>query len=293
MNLPTALVDEIQRELRDEILDVAFVGGGCISNACRLQLSSGGRIFLKWAGERERISGMFREEARSLHALGATSAIRVPKVLHVRDDAPQFSCIILEWLEPGGASKSSWRALGKQLATLHRKQNESYGWPADNFIGSLPQANRFHARWSDFWRAQRLQPQIEMAAAHFSNDDMKSIQRLLDDVDSIVGDGGDEGASLLHGDLWSGNVHMLADSTPALIDPSTYYGHREVDLAMSRLFGGFDGEFYRAYEAEWPLTANAERRLHVYQLYYLLVHVNLFGGSYVNSVRSAVKKLGF
>lgn len=293
VSLPDHLRVHLEARVAGEILDSRGVGGGCISQTARLQFADGTKRFLKWASQRDAISGLFREEAQSLAALRAAGSIRVPDVIDTHDDDEEFSYILLEWLEPGHATSKSWRDLGTALAALHRNQSTQYGWRSNNFIGSLPQSNDAHGSWVDFWRDQRLLPQLARAETRFDKRDTTRLERLLADLDSLIGIGNDEGPSLLHGDLWSGNVHMLNDGTPAVIDPSAYYGHREVDLAMSKLFGGFDMEFYRAYEASWPCKEDAGERMLVYQLYYLLVHVNLFGGSYTSSTMSAVGKLGF
>ena len=293
MTLPQELREHIESQLGDAIQTAGSVGGGCISNTSRLQLVHGNRVFLKWGSGTESVPGLFREEARSLSALRDTGTIDVPEVLHVQDDESHFRYIVLEWLEPGRAGSAGWRLLGKHLALLHRNQSDAFGWISDNFIGSLPQSNGAHKKWSEFWYHERMIPQLESARGQFNARDVARIEKLLDELESFLTLGDKDGASLLHGDLWSGNVHMLANGSPAVIDPSSYYGHREVDLAMTKLFGGFDAEFYEAYEAEWPCSNGAEQRQLIYQLYYLLVHVNLFGGSYASSTMSVINKLGF
>ena len=293
MSLPDRLRAHLESRVQRKMADSRGVGGGCISQTARLQFTDGTKLFLKWASRRDAVSGLFSEEARSLAALRDAGSLRVPGVIDTQDDDEEFRYILLEWLEPGHATSKSWRELGSALAALHRNQSTQFGWRSNNFIGSLPQSNTAHDSWVDFWRDQRLRPQMARAEARFGKRDTGRLERLLADLDSLIGIGNEEGPSLLHGDLWSGNVHILNDETPAVIDPSTYYGHREVDLAMSKLFGGFDTEFYRAYEASWPRNEGADERTLVYQLYYLLVHVNLFGGSYVSSTMSAVGKLGF
>jgi fructosamine-3-kinase len=254
-------------------------------------LQNGERSFLKWAHAREHIPGLFRAEADSLRALAATQTVRVPRVLDVADDTTAYSFLLLEWLEPGRASGQAWEALGRSLAELHQHRGANFGWSGDNFIGSLPQSNSSRTRWADFWRHERLEPQLKRAEAHFSARDRAQFNRLFDALEDLLPPGDEDGASLLHGDLWNGNVHMMAAGSAAVIDPSSYYGHREVDLAMSKLFGGFGREFYSAYEEAWPLKQGAEKRLQIYQLYYLLVHVNLFGASYVPNTRSVLEPI--
>ena len=271
------------------------VGGGCISSTMRVRTTSGAVYFLKSADDLP--AGIFAAEAGALAAVDETRAVRVPAVIALDDDVARADrWLLLEWLEPGSATASSWETLGASLASLHRKQAEAPGWSGDNFIGSLPQANSPAADWPDFWRLRRLEPQIRSArdAGELQRADVGRFDRLMPTLDEILEAGVTDGASLLHGDLWSGNVHVLASGEPALIDPSAYYGHREVDLAMSELFGGFDRAFREAYEAAWPLQPGfARERRPVYQLYYLLVHVNLFGGAYRAGTLEALRAIGF
>ena len=267
------------------------VGGGCVSAVARLETEAGDVAFLKWSPPGDRCRGLFEAEAQSLEALRAAGAITVPAVLGASD--PDW--LLLEWLEPGRPTARTWSTLGRALARLHRTSGERYGWPSDNFIGTLPQANGWSDDWPSFWRERRLLPQLERAyrGGYFSSADRRLFDRLLSRLDEFLADAAADGPSLLHGDLWSGNVHVLADGSPALIDPSSYYGHREVDLAMSELFGGFGAEFYRAYEEEWPVDAGYRSvRRGIYQLYYLLVHVNLFGGGYVAGTVDVLRSIG-
>lgn len=259
------------------------VGGGCISPSARVETEPGDVAFLKRSGGAEP-SGFFAEEARSLIALAEAGAVRVPRVLGVGE-----AWLLLEWLEPGSPDAAGWATLGESLAALHGHTTESWGWPADNWIGRLPQTNGWSGSWPAFWRERRLEPQLRLAyeAGHF-RDERQRFVRLLDRIDELLGPAAEDGPSLLHGDLWSGNVHFLADGTAALIDPSTYYGHREVDLAMSELFGGFGRGFRDAYVEMAPLQPGYGQRRAVYQLYYLLVHVNLFGAGYLGSTLSAL-----
>ncbi|MDX1674517.1 MAG: fructosamine kinase family protein, partial [Longimicrobiales bacterium] len=203
--------------------------------------------------------------------------------------------LLLEWLEPGSGGPGAWRRLGAELAALHRHGDDRFGADADNFIGSLPQANGRTDSWPDFWRDRRLEPQLRQAVDRglMDDGDRRRFDALFDRLEEILAVGSEEGPSLLHGDLWSGNVHMTDDGA-AVIDPSVYHGHREVDLAMAELFGGFERGFFEAYDDGWPRTAGyAPTRRAVYQLYYLLVHVNLFGSGYVGRTRSALASAGF
>ena len=268
------------------------VGGGCISPTARLQTEAG-PYFLKWGGP-DQPAELLAAEARGLQELADTDEVRVPAVIArgVDRDPPW---LLLEWLEPGRGRADSWRRLGTELAALHRHGDDRFGADSDNFIGSLPQPNGRTDDWPAFWRAHRLEPQLRQAVDRglMDDGDLRRFDALFDRLDEILAPGSDEGPSLLHGDLWSGNVHMT-DGRAAVIDPSVYHGHREVDLAMAELFGGFEPGFFQAYDHRWPRAPGyAPTRRAVYQLYYLLVHVNLFGSGYVGRTRSALASAGF
>jgi len=299
MHIPQPISHAVETTLHQHLgrdpgpLAATPVGGGCINPAARVETASGDVVFLKWSGPGT-TSGIFGAEARALAALRAANALRVPEVIAHGTGASGYSWILLEWLEPGRPGPGYWARLGEGLAALHRTRAVRYGWPADNFIGPLPQPNGWLDDWAAFWRTRRLEPQLRLAydAGWFDSAARTRLDRLLDRLDELLTPAAGDGPSLLHGDLWNGNVHVTADGEPALIDPASYYGHREVDLAMSELFGGFAPGFYRAYREAWPLAPGYEEtRRYVYQLYYLLVHVNLFGAGYVGRVREVVGRV--
>jgi protein-ribulosamine 3-kinase len=274
------------------IVEVAPLGGGCVSLAARIKAETGLVAFLKWAHDATS-SLMFEQEARSLDALRTAGSVRIPVVLG-RGDSADAPWLMLEWLEPGRPSADTWAQLGRALARLHAVRGAGYGWDSDNFIGSLPQQNTWSDDWAVFWRERRLLPQLRLAynAGYFNTSERRRFEKLLERLDVLLEAARGDGPSLLHGDLWSGNVHVLTDGQPALIDPSAYYGHREVDLAMSELFGGFQPDYMRAYSEVWPVEAGYQgARRAVYQLYYLLVHVNMFGASYVPTALSTLGRI--
>jgi len=288
--LPSELRTDVEHALDSTIVEVQELGGGCISNATRIATAQGDVACLKWLGNSGNAQAMFSAEAYALEALRAASAVRVPRVRRISDARHQrFAWLLLEWLEPGRIDEAHWEGLGRGLARLHRVQEAEFGWAEPNFIGSLAQSNTRSADWPSFWRDQRILPQ----AASLRTDERARVDALMRHIDELASVGNHEGASLLHGDLWGGNVHGMADGSVAVIDPASYYGHREVDLAMAALFGGFSPRFYAAYEEAWPLEPGHRQRRALYQLYYLLVHVNLFGGSYVSGAMSLVGELGF
>jgi fructosamine-3-kinase len=274
------------------------VGGGCINPTARLETDTAGRVFAKWSDEAPR--EMFEAEADGLAALreaGGSCGLHVPEVLGLSGDGEGgYRWLLLEWVDPGRQAPGHGEALGRGLAGLHRagRENALYGWRRGNFIGSLAQDNPRGERWPDFWRDARLHPQLVRARAsgHFAGGHGQLLDRLLDRVAAALAEAEADGASLLHGDLWNGNVFAGAGGRPVLIDPATYRGHREVDLAMSELFGGFPPGYLEAYREAWPLDAAYRRvRRPLYQLYYLLVHVNLFGASYMERTLAATRQV--
>ena len=267
------------------------VGGGCVSPVARLRTDAGERFFVKWTapGHPE---GRLRAEARGLEALARTRTVRVPAVVALAPD--EESWLLLEWIEPGPAAPGAWGELGEGLAALHRTGGDAYGADEDNFIGPLPQANGPLDSWAEFWARRRIEPQLRRAVddGFFESADRARFDHFLSGLDTLLAPAAEEGPSPLHGDLWSGNVHMAAAGPPAVVDPSAYRGHREVDLAMADLFGGFGPPFREAYEGGWPVQDGYEARKAAYQLYYLLVHVNLFGAGYVSGCRRALPGAG-
>lgn len=292
--LPESVRTEAARALQTsegdaDIVAASAIGGGCISPAARIRTATGRLAFIKWSGPGTSTPAFFREEARSLEALGATGAVRVPAVLGFGED-----WLLLEWLSSGTTVANTWSELGRALAMLHRTTDTAFGWPTDNYIGSLPQTNTPGSDWPTFWLERRILPQWEQARrqGHFGREDERRLEAIRTRAGSLLAAGNADGPSLLHGDLWGGNVHILEDGTAAIIDPSSSFGHREVDLAMARLFGGFGADFFAAYRETWPLQPDAETRTPLYQLYYVLVHVNLFGAGYVAQTRSILRPYG-
>ena len=281
------------------IRDARPVGGGCINHAMRIETAAG-PVFFKH--NEDSSPGMFAAEADGLCALRAVAdgALRVPDVLAVHDAAESVDAadgapawIALEWLEPGPRDPGFSEKLGRGLAHLHRsRQAGRWGWERANFIGSLHQSNEPTASWAGFWRDRRLAPQLDLARRNGRLPATEGEwERLIDRLPDLLDAGEVDGPSLLHGDLWSGNV-VSAAGEPGIVDPAVHRGHREVDLAMAELFGGFDAAFHAAYREALPLAPGyREARRGVYQLYYLLVHVNLFGGGYVAQTAGVLRQV--
>jgi fructosamine-3-kinase len=265
------------------------LSGGDINEAFELELMSGVRVFLKTNASAP--VSMFPAEARGLDWLRAANALRVPEVLAVsngREGEPSF--LVLELLTPSRPQRNFDERLGRGMAELHRFGAPRFGWESTNFIGTLPQRNEPHDSWADFFWYERLEPQLARAvAAGLASARLRTgFERLAARLPQLVGPV--EPPARLHGDLWGGNLHIDETGAPCLIDPAVYGGHREVDLAMMRLFGGFGESVFRAYQEVWPLSPGYAERIALYQLYPLLVHVNLFGGSYVQSVERSLAR---
>lgn len=254
------------------------VRGGDINAAWRIDV--GGRsLFLKTAPVASQ--QMFEAEAEGLKELAQADAVRVPEV-YACGPAGRDAFIAIEWLDFGPPSKEAEIAFGEQLAALHRYTAERFGWHRDNTIGRTRQHNAWRNDWVGFFREQRLGFQLELAAQNGYTGELQALgRRLADGLDALFG-GYTPVASLLHGDLWGGNW-AVADGEPVIFDPAVYYGDRESDIAMTKLFGGFGRNFHAAYDAAWPPAAGRDARLDVYQLYHLLNHLNLFGGGYLGS----------
>jgi fructosamine-3-kinase len=265
------------------------VSGGSIDRAYRLEASPA-PVFVK-VGPSAALP-MFEVEALGLDALRAADGVRTPRVL-ATGASPVGAFLVLEWIEFAPASLAAERALGQGLARLHRTTSAHYGWTHDNRIGATPQCNAQSAEWSSFFAERRLRFQLELAAeSGLPVATCRALESVLDDLDRMIGTHATQ-PSLVHGDLWGGNWGATESAEPVLFDPAVHYADREVDIAMTRLFGGFGRAFYAAYEAEWPLPEGCERRAIVYNLYHLLNHFNLFGGGYLPQIRGALSALGF
>jgi fructosamine-3-kinase len=266
------------------------VSGGDINEAFCAELEDGRWVFVKTNARAA--ASMFPTEALGLSWLAEARVLRIPEVLAVsggEPGAPAF--LVLEWLEPGAPARSFDEVLGQGLAALHAFGAPGFGLDHDNFIGRLAQRNTAHPTRVEFYRSERLERELQRAADHgLACARMREgFRRLFARLEAMVGP--PEPPARLHGDLWGGNLHVAPDGSPCLIDPAVYGGHREVDLAMMRLFGGFSECTFDAYAEAAPLAPGHEERVALYQLYPLMVHVNLFGGSYVGSVERVLGSL--
>ena len=260
-------------------------GGGCINRGYSL-IGRDGRHYFAKLNEADRLD-QFEAEAAGLCALEAAGAIRVPHPV-ASGSRGNGAFLVLEWLNLGGRERPA--DLGRQLALLHRHSQADFGWWRDNHIGSTPQHNPPMPDWIAFYRAWRLYPQFEFARHNAAPRGLlRQGERLLERLEAFF-PGYHPMPSLLHGDLWGGN-HGYADGVPVLFDPAVYYGDREVDLAMTELFGGYPADFYAAYRDAWPLDPGYRVRKPLYNLYHVLNHFNLFGGGYAAQAEAMVCRL--
>ncbi len=283
--IPPAIAAALEAALGAAFERVRPVGGGCINEAVCGEVA-GRPVFVKF--NRSSPAGMFAAEAAGLRALRATGTLRVPEPL-AWSDSPAF--LALEYIHAGSApSRHVGTLLGRGLATLHRRAQPGYGWDSDNFIGTLRQDNTRRPTWPAFFGELRLAPQLEMAAraGRLSAPEARAAEKLIARLGDLLP--ADPAPSLLHGDLWGGNYMVDAAGEPVLIDPAVYCGDREVELAFTELFGGFDASFYAAYDEAWPRHAGYAQRRDLYNAYPLLVHVNLFGGGYRGQFMATVAR---
>ncbi|MEO8086907.1 MAG: fructosamine kinase family protein [Bacteroidota bacterium] len=268
------------------IVECIPVSGGCINRCFRLQTSSG-NYFLKY-NEANLYPRMFEVEACGLELLRHANAVEVPGTI-TYGEINNLSYLLIEWVETGQRIKNFWSDFGSKLAGLHRAASDSFGLDGDNYIGSLVQSNHQHNNWIDFFIHERLEPQIKLAADNgtIGNGMIKQFDILFLKLHKLLSN---ERPALLHGDLWNGNYVVNPRGEATLIDPATYYGQREMDLAMTKLFGGFDPEFYEAYNESFPLEKGFESRIDIHNLYPLMVHVNLFGGGYADQVMGILRE---
>lgn len=291
--LPAALKTTLENILTEihhlpvTLLHVVPVFGGSINKAAKLETNAG-LFFVKW-NDAATFPGMFEAEVLGLQLLRTTNTLHIPEVIS-SGTAGTDAWLLQRFLVKTTPDAAARYEAGCALAALHKNSATQFGLDHPNYIGSLPQQNKQHVTWAAFYTEERIIPQIRMAfdKQAIGKTIVKQAEQFCERINEIFPE---EKPALLHGDLWSGNF-MHSSNGPAVFDPAVYYGHREMDLAMSRLFGGFDADFYAGYEAEYPPEQNAPLRVDYCNLYPLLVHVNLFGGSYVQDVSSILKKFG-
>ncbi len=275
----SAIASALRAALEEDPGSIALrrAGGGCINSAALVETASG-TWFVKW-NDRP-LPHQFAAEAAGLRALRAAETdLVVPRPLASSDD-PGEAFLLLEYLPRGSRSRDFDERLGRALAALHRTTSPSgFGFEMDGCCGATPQPNGWMPSWRAFFAERRLGHQLALARRRgFDGSSARAVERLIERLDAWIDD--DEPSALVHGDLWSGNLHVAASGAPALIDPAAYFGHREAELGMMTLFGGFSARVFAAYDEAWPLLAGWRERIELYALYHVLNHYNLFGGGY-------------
>jgi protein-ribulosamine 3-kinase len=268
-----------------EILDWEFLYGGNFNLAVRVRIAEG-HFFVKWNnGEHE---GMFEAEARSLELLRSTNTIHVPRVVSF-GRRPDGDYLLMEFVPSATQKPDYWTDFGAKLSALHANTHQYHGLSFNNYIGALPQNNRPMIDGIEFFVERRLRVQVGLALyeRRIEANTKETFERLYEKLPSLIPN---EKPALLHGDLWSGNVMTGSDGYVSLIDSSAYYGLREAELAFTTMFGGFDSSFYESYYASTPLEKGFGERISIYNLYPLMIHVNLFGGGYLNAVEKTLKR---
>ena len=267
---------------------VQTVTGGDINRAYKIQKRNAS-FFLK-VNDTAAYPMMFQREADGLAALKKYSNCIIPNVIKTGVAGDQ-QYLLLDWVERAAPAADYYSSLGKSLAEMHLQPQKQAGWPVDNYIGSLPQHNTLTDDWCSFYATNRLAPLVNQLAAAglFTNKQMLNAERLYTKLTQYFPN---EKPAFLHGDLWGGNHFPNENGLPVLIDPAVYYGHREMDIGMTALFGGFDRSFYEAYHYYYPLESGWQQRLQLTQLYPVLVHAVLFGGHYTAQASSILALFG-
>ncbi len=260
--------------------------GGDIARSYLLETSSG-QYFCKLANGHSAYD-MFYKEQMGLESIAKTKTIRVPRIYYC-GELGDGAGLVMEYISTKSPTSADYERLGQQLAQLHKTSCPVFGWKTDNYIGSLLQSNKDSAHWPSFYLEERLVPQLTLSSrlGMLSEKEIPGVRTMSEVVRQLLPE---TNPVIVHGDLWAGNFLISRDGSPCLIDPAAYAGHHEVDMAMTRLFGGFDSRFYEAYEEIVPNENGMEERLELYQLYYLLVHLNLFGKSYYKRVRGLLSR---
>lgn len=291
--LSASLYNNIKNFLSDKLgsaitsLEFIPVGGGSINQTFKLTTNTKHHFFCKINSSTE-FPLLFQKEKNGLELLGAQKIIRVPEVLGLLEVENQ-QVLVLEWIDQEVPNDRFWEKFGISLAMLHQVSSPVFGLEEDNYMGALPQYNQFMDNWADFFIRQRLEPQVKLAVDKglLSGKESSEFEKVYRAISSVFPS---SVASLLHGDLWSGNFLCDDQYQPVLIDPACYYGDRSIDLGMSTLFGGFDGRFYDSYMHFSILPLGYKQQWELCNLYPLLIHLNLFGRSYLASILHTIKR---
>ena len=279
------LQDFITAKLKTAVWKIQPVGGGCINQTYKVVTASA-QFFCK-VNSASKFPQMFEKEKNGLKLLAKQNIIKTPEVISywVEDN---HQILLLEWIEEAVTDNGFWKSFGEQLAALHKVSSETFGLDEDNFMGSVPQSNKQHNNWTSFFIEERLKPLLQLCTDSklLTTKHLKQFESLYNRLPQIFDT---EKPSLLHGDLWNGNFMCIAKAQPVLIDPAVYFGHCAIDLGMTTLFGGFDRSFYDAYNYHFPLSNNYKEQWQTANLYPLLIHLYLFGRSYLYQIEEILK----
>lgn len=273
------MLESIIKDVGIKATRIEQVSGGDINEAYCIY-EDGRKLFLK-TNSASAYPNMFAKEARALQVLSNNCSLQTPKVIKHGVFADQ-QYLFLEWIERGIPVKDYWEEFGNSLAEMHKKPQAYFGFEEDNYIGSLHQSNKKHNTWSAFYSEERILPLTDQL-----NLERKLVEKFCTKLDHLFPK---ESPSLLHGDLWSGNFFCAENGKACIYDPAVYCGNREMDIGMTKLFGGFEKRFYEAYHSTYPLENEWEERVAITQLYPLLVHAVLFGGGYIESAKQIIRK---
>jgi protein-ribulosamine 3-kinase len=280
------IVESILKDCGLSAARYTTIHGGDINQAFCIE-HNGEKFFLKY-NDAGLYPKMLMKESNGLKSLAAHFTLIVPEVIHVGVVANN-QYLLTSWLDAGKPAKEHWQQFGEALAQLHRNSSTGFGWEEDNYIGSLAQLNTKYNTWSEFYARCRVEPLMRTLynAGIIETGELHAADSFYKQLDSIFPA---EPPALIHGDLWSGNFMFTASGKAAIFDPAVYYGHREMDIAMTLLFGGFDAGMYESYNASWPLQPGWRQRMKYAQLYPLLVHAVLFGGHYISQAMAILRR---
>lgn len=274
----------LSQKLQNPVLEIKSVGGGCINQTYKITTAD--KYFFCKLNSASKFPHLFEKEKNGLELIQKYNVIKTPGIIDYSIIGNE-QILTLEWIEEGNRKDEFWKTFGQQLAALHQISTEEFGLKEDNYMGSVPQINRQEKNWVLFFRANRLEPLVKLCVnknlLQPKHQEQFEIlyQRLLQIFDN-------EKPALIHGDLWSGNYMCDKKGMPVLIDPAVYFGHRSVDLAMTTLFGGFHKSFYQAYHHYFPLPENYREQWNACNLYPLLIHLYLFGKSYLSKIEQTL-----
>ncbi|HET8858359.1 fructosamine kinase family protein [Marivirga sp.] len=282
--LPKSIENQLNSFHGKEIYHIQSVDGGSINEAFRYSVE-GDDFFVKCNNQ---VPGIIAKELDGLKAIAKLDCIATPEIITF-EKIDDYEVLVLPFISAGLKTPNAWENFGEQLALMHKQPAHYFGWHQSNFIGNLHQSNEDIPNFIDFFINQRLLPQIELAQknAYLSTADIGLFEQLFQKLNEILPDAK---PSLVHGDLWSGNFMIGENEKPYLIDPSIHYNFRETDIAFTHLFGGFDTKFYETYNHHCPLEPDFQNRISLYNIYPLLIHMNLFGSAYYGSVISNLKQ---